>query len=196
MLLSAWVLWIKGYLESRLSLPDVCTAHDAAVTGALWICSSIPTPGLQPSEEILFNYVQYSQFKSPGIWDDQAEGCHVLSLSHSGKWIPLPRVISVSYNKKLIHNVTHSEMQNYSQGSLQGCAGAIRILPLGPWWVPQSPRYPGNSIINLPVNMHDLGLCLTLHNVKQNLNFFLPRCTRNGEESILVENQVNKCRKT
>lgn len=73
-----------------------------------------------------------AKFKSPGNSDDQAEGCHVLSLSHSGKWIPLPRVISVSYNKKLIHNVTHSEMQNYSQGSLQGCAGAIRILPLGP----------------------------------------------------------------
>lgn len=74
----------------------------------------------------------YNAAESPGISDDQAEGCHVLSPSHPGKWIPLPRVISVSYNKKLIHNVTHSEMQNYSQGSLQCRAGAIRILPLGP----------------------------------------------------------------
>lgn len=83
-----------------------------------------------------FSLIMYNtaKFKSPGISDDQAEGCHVHSLSHSGKWIPLPRVISVIYNKKLIHNVTHSEMQNYSQGSLQGYAGAITILQLGPWW--------------------------------------------------------------
>lgn len=100
--------------------------------------------------------------KSPGISHDQAEGRHILSPSHSGKWIPLPRVISVSYNKELIHNVTHSEMQNYSQGSLQGCAGAIRILPLGPWWVPLSGKYPGSTVINLSVNMHDLGLCLSI----------------------------------
>lgn len=73
-----------------------------------------------------------AKFKSPGISDDQAEECHVLSLSHLGKWIPLPRVISVSYNKKLIHNVTQSQMQNCSQDSLQGCAGAIRILLLAP----------------------------------------------------------------
>lgn len=70
-----------------------------------------------------------AKFKSPDMSDDQAEGCHVLSLSHSGKWIPLPRVISVSYNKNLMHNVTQSEMQNCSQGSQHGCAGAIRILP-------------------------------------------------------------------
>lgn len=164
--LSAWVSWIKSYLESRLGFTD-----------AAWCCSygcSEYIPAYQPlnSHPSRFSLIMYNtaKFKSPGISDDQAEGCHVLSLSHSGKWIPLPRVISVSYNKKLIHNVTHSEMQNYSQGSLQGCAGAIRILPLGPWWVPLSLKYPGNSIINLPVNMHDLGLCLTLHNAKQNLN--------------------------
>ena len=90
-----------------------------------------PPPNSHPRRFSLIMY-NAAKFKSPGISDDQAEGCHVLSPSHSGKWIPLPRVVSVSYNKKLIHNVTHSEMQNYSQGSLQGCAGAIRILPLGP----------------------------------------------------------------
>ena len=164
--LYARVSWIKSYLESRLGLPDVA-----------WCCSygcSEHIPAYQAPNSHLrrFSLIMYNtaKSKSPGISDDQAEGCHVLSQSHSGKWIPLPRVISVSYNKKLIHYVTHSEMQNYSQGSLQGCAGAIRILPLGPWWVPLSSKYPGNSIINLPVNMHDLGLCLTLHNVKQNLD--------------------------
>lgn len=105
-----------------------------------------------------------AKFKSPGISDDQAEGCHVLCLSHSGKWIPLPRVVSVSYNKKLIHNVTQSEMQNCSQGSLQDCTGAIRILPLAPWWAPLLLEYPGSSVINLPVNMCDFGWCLTLWN--------------------------------
>lgn len=151
--LSAWVSWIK-------KIPDVA-----------WCCSygcSEYIPAHQPlnSHPRRFSLIMYNtaKFRSPGIWDDQAEGCHALSLSHSGKWIPLPRVISVSYNKKLIHNVTQSEMQNCSQGSLQGCAGAIRMLPLAPWWVPLSPECPGNSIINLPVNMYDLGWCLTLWN--------------------------------
>lgn len=163
--LSAWVSGIKSYLESRLGLTDA------------WCCSfgcSEYIPAYQPlnSQPRRVSLIIYNagKIKSFGISDDQAERCHVLSLSHSGKWIPLPRVISVSYNKKLIHNVTHSEMQNYSQGSLQGCAGAIRILPLGPWWVPLSGKYPGNSVINLPVNMYDLGLFLTMYRAKQTLN--------------------------
>lgn len=165
--LSARVSWIKSYLESWLGVTDVA-----------WCCSygcSQHIAAYQPLNSHLrrFSLIMYNaaKVKSPDIWDDQAKGCHVLSLSHSGKWIPLPRVISVSYNKKLIHNVTHSKMQNYSKVPLQGGVWAITILPLGPWWVPLSLKYPGNSIINLPVNMHDLGLSSTLHNVKQKLNF-------------------------
>lgn len=93
-----------------------------------------------------------AKFKFPRISDDQAEGCHILSPSHLGKWIPLPAVISVSYNKYLVHNVTQSEMQNSSQGSLQGCAGAI--LPPGPWRVLLSPVF-------LLFQMYDLGLYRT-----------------------------------
>lgn len=171
--LSAWVTGIKSYLECRLG--------SQRQTPVAWCCSygcSAYIPVYLNSHPRRFSLIMYNapKFKSPGSSDDQAEGCHVLSLSHSGKWIPLPRVISVSYNKKLIHNVTRSEMQNYSQGSLQGCAGAIRILPLGPWWVPLSPIDPGSSIINLPVNMHDLGLVLTLHNAQENLKM-LPHST-------------------
>lgn len=153
--LSAWVSGIKSYLESRLGLTDVA-----------WCCSygcSEYIPEYQPlkSHPRRFSLIMYNtaKFESLGISDDQAEGCHVLSLSHSGKWISLPRVISVSYNKKLIHNVTHTEMQNYSQGSPQRCAGAIRILPLGSWWVPLSMKCPGSCIINFPVNMYDSGFC-------------------------------------
>lgn len=110
-----------------------------------------------------------AKFESPGIADDQAEGgCHVLCLSHSGKWIPLAGVVSVSYNKRLIHKVTQSEMQNCWWGSLQGCAGAIRISLPAPWWVPLSPEDSATATINLPVNMDDSGWGFTQ---KQKLEF-------------------------
>lgn len=60
----------------------------------------------------------------PGISDDQAEGCHILSLSHLGKWIPLPAVISVSYKKCLIHNVTQfKNAKLFTRFSARLCRG-------------------------------------------------------------------------
>lgn len=95
----------------------ISSLPDAAEPRHSYGCSEY-IPAYQPlnSHPRRFSLIMYNaaKFKSPGISDDQAEGCHVLCLSHSGKWIPLAGVISVSYNKRLIHNVTQSEMQNRS----------------------------------------------------------------------------------
>lgn len=60
----------------------------------------------------------------PGISDDQAEGSCILSPSHLAKWIPLPAVISVSYNKCLIHNVAQPRNAKLFTGfSAKPCKG-------------------------------------------------------------------------
>lgn len=56
-------------------------------------------------------------------------------------------------------------MQNSSQGSLQGCAGAIPILPPGPWQVAPSQQVPRMSardehqLFLLEFQMKDFGVC-------------------------------------
>lgn len=104
--LSAWVSGIKGYLESWLGLTHA------------WCCSYGALKTFQPTDPLnghlrRVSLIMYNtaKLKSPGTLDDQAEGCRALFRSHLTKWIPLPRVIFVSYNKKLIHNMTHAEMQ-------------------------------------------------------------------------------------
>lgn len=147
--LSAWVSGIKGYLESWLGL-----AHT-------WCCSyrcpeNIPAyqPPEQSSKKSLFNYVLYSQNLSPlASWMIKQRDT-VLSLA---KWIPLLRVISVSCNKKLIHNVTCAEMQTSHrvlckdvQGNYNFCRQSLDEI-LCMW------STPGTILINLPHNAHDLG---------------------------------------
>lgn len=75
-----------------------------------WTHSVMPTPwiAIQRVSLIMYNTVK---LESPGTPDDQAKECHALSQSHLAKWIPLQRVISVRYNKMLIHNVAQAEMQ-------------------------------------------------------------------------------------
>lgn len=64
----------------------------------------------------------------PGISDDQAEGCHILSLSHLGKihfqQSVLPVIISILYIMR-----RNLKMQSSSLGSLQGCAGQLQACP-------------------------------------------------------------------
>lgn len=66
----------------------------------------------------------------PGISDDQAEGSRILSPSHLAKWIPLPAVISVSYNKYLIHNVAQPKNAKPFTGfSAKPCKGDSKPAP-------------------------------------------------------------------